>query len=599
MMDFKNVVSILPQQSGVYRFLDKNGVVIYVGKAKNLKKRVAQYFQSERIKDNKTVMMVRKIAAIEHTVVNSEADALLLENNLIKELQPRYNMMLKDDKTYPWICIKNEPFPRVFATRQRIKDGSKYFGPYTSGAFMHLLLDLITQLYYLRNCNISLNNESITSGKYKVCLKYHLKKCKGPCIGAQSEEAYGEQIKSIEAILNGRSRQVAAWIGENMDKAAREMRYEEALYFKKKLALLANYQSKSVIVHPSISNVDVFSIVHQEMESFVNYIRVVEGSVVQSYNMEMRLRIEESKEDQLLYAIQEMGRILGPHAAEIIVPFVPGPELAGSRFHVPQRGDKLRLLEMSLKNAEAFRMEKMKNIEQIDPDRSLNRLMQAAQHDLRMNVYPMHIECFDNSNIQGSDPVAACVVFKKGKPCKSEYRRFHIKTVIGPNDYASMKEVLQRRYARLLAEEAPLPQLVVVDGGKGQLGVAAKVLEDLGLSQKITLVALAERLEEIYFLGDPDPLFLDKNGSTLRLLMQMRDEAHRFGIAFHRNQRSKRLADSRLRHIPGIGPTRETKLLRRFKTIKGIMAASQEELAEEVGLSVAQLLKNQLGTPSL
>jgi len=599
MMDFKNVVSALPQQSGVYRFLDKNGVVIYVGKAKNLKKRVAQYFQSERIKDNKTVVMVRKIASMEHTVVNSEADALLLENNLIKELQPRYNMMLKDDKTYPWICIKNEPFPRVFVTRQRIKDGSKYFGPYTSGAVMHLLLDLITQLYYLRNCNISLNNESITSGKYKVCLKYHLKKCKGPCIGAQSEEAYEEQIKAIEAILSGRSRQVAAWIGESMGKAAKEMRYEEAQYFKKKLTLLANYQSKSVIVHPSITNVDVFSIVHQEMESFVNYIRVVEGSVVQSYNMEMKLRIEESKEDQLLYAIQEVGRILGPHAAEIIVPFIPGPEFMGSRFHVPQRGDKLRLLEMSLKNAEAFRMEKMKNMEQIDPDRSLNRLMLAAQHDLRMSVYPMHIECFDNSNIQGSDPVAACVVFKKGKPCKSEYRRFHIKTVIGPNDYASMKEVLQRRYARLLAEEAPLPQLIVVDGGKGQLGVAVKVLEDLGLSQKIALVALAERLEEIYFPGDPDPLFLDKNGSTLRLLMQMRDEAHRFGITFHRNQRCKRLADSRLRHISGIGPARETKLLRRFKTIKGIMAASEEELAKEVGLSIARLLKNQLVTTSL
>ena len=588
------MVAVLPSLSGVYRFLDKNGTVIYVGKAKNLKKRVAQYFRTDRNKDGKTVVMVRKIAAIEHTVVDSEADAFLLENNLIKELQPRYNILLKDDKTFPWICIKNEPFPRVFSTRQQMKDGSKYFGPYTSGSLMHLFLDLIRQMFPLRNCNLSLTPESITSGKYKVCLQYHLKRCKGPCTGAQTEEEYDEQLKAVEAILRGKSRQVADWTGEKMSKAAIELRYEDAQFYKKQLTLLEHHQSKSIIVHPSISNVDVFSIEQEEMESFVNYIRVVEGSVVQSYNMELKLGIEESNEDQLLYAIHEVGRLLGPHAPEIVVPFIPGPDLTGSRYHVPQRGDKLRLLEMSQNNAKAFRIEKLKRLEHVDPERSLNRLMQAVQRDLKMDVYPLHIECFDNSNIQGSDPVAACVVFKKGKPSKRDYRRFHIKTVTGPDDYASMQEVLLRRYSRLLKEDATLPQLIVVDGGKGQLGVAVKVLEVLGLAQKIAVAALAERLEDIYLPGDSDPLFLDKNSPTLRLLMQMRDEAHRFGLTFHRDRRSKRLTDSRLRHISGIGPEREAKLLRRFKSVKGIFSASQEELAKEVGLAVAKRLKETL-----
>jgi len=594
MTDLKNIVSVLPSQCGVYRFLDKSGKVIYVGKAKNLKRRVAQYFQSEKKQNGKTVVMVRKIASIEHTVVNSEADAFLLENNLIKELQPRYNILLKDDKTYPWICIKNEPFPRVFSTRQRVKDGSKYFGPYTSGTLVHTLLDLITQLFYLRDCKLSLTNETITLCRYKVCLKYYLKRCKAPCTGEQSEEEYLEQIQAVEAILSGKSRQVGGWIEEKMKRAATELRYEEAQLYKKQLTLLANYQSKSVIVHPSISNVDVFSMVQDEMESYVNYIRVVEGSVIQSYNMELKLGIEESKEDQLFYAIHQVRQLIGSLAPEVLVPFVPRRDLPGSRFHLPQRGDKLGLLEMSLKNAKAFQTEKLKQIEFIDPDRSLNRLMQAAQRDLRMTAYPLYIECFDNSNIQGTHPVAACVVFKKGKPSKSDYRKFHIKTVTGPDDYASMQEVLLRRYSRLLKENASLPQLIVVDGGKGQLGVAVKVLEELGLTQKISVVALAERLEELYFPGDPDPLFLDKNGPTLRLLMQMRDEAHRFGITFHRDRRSKHLTESILRTLPGIGPAREAKLLRRFKTIKGIMAASEEELAKEVGTAMAKVLKDRL-----
>jgi len=595
--DLKSVLAALPSQSGVYRFLDKNGTVIYVGKARNLKKRVAQYFQSEQNKDGKTLVMIRKIAAITHTVVASEADALLLENNLIKELQPRYNILLKDDKTFPWICIKNEPFARVFSTRLRIKDGSRYFGPYTSGALMHLFLDIIKQMFPLRNCNLPLHSESIISGKYKVCLQYHLKRCKGPCTGAQTECEYEEQLKAVEAILSGKSRMVSGWIEKKMERAAAELRFEEAQYYKKQLSLLEQYQSKSIIVHPSITDLDVFSIDQEDMMSFVNHIRVVEGSVVQSYNMELKLGIEESQEDQLLYAIHEIGRLLGPHAPEIIVPFIPGPDLQGSHFHVPLRGDKLRLLEMSQNNAKAFRMEKVKLMEHIDPDRSLNRLMQAVQRDLRMNVYPMHIECFDNSNIQGTDPVAACVVFKKGKPSKKDYRKFHIKTVTGPDDYASMQEVLHRRYSRLLNEDAPLPQLIVIDGGKGQLGIAVKVLEELGLTHKIALVALAERLEDLYFPGDPDPLFLDKNSPTLRLLMQMRDEAHRFGLTFHRSKRSKRLTDSLLHHIPGIGPIREAKLLRRFKTIKGIIAASEEELAKEVGMATVRLLKERLTAP--
>jgi len=574
--------------------MDKTGTVIYVGKAKNLKKRVSQYFRSEQNKDGKTRVMVARIAAIEHTVVDSEVDAFLLENNLIKKLQPRYNILLKDDKTFPWICIKNEPFPRVFSTRKRLKDGSKYYGPYTSGSLMHVFLDLIRQLFPLRNCTLSLTPQAIASQKYKVCLQYHLKKCKGPCTGLQSQEEYLEDIGAVGEILSGKSRQVATWINQKMQWAAAELRFEDARYYQKQLALLERYQSKSVIISPSVTNVDIFSLEQEDMESFVNYIRVVEGAVVQSYNMELRLGIEESKEDQLFYAIREIGRLLGPPAPEIVVPFVPGTDLPESRFHVPRRGDKLRLLEMSLNNVKAFKMEKLRRMEQIDPDRSLNRLMQAAQRDLRMNTYPIHIECFDNSNMQGCDPVAACVVFKKGKPSKKDYRRFHIKTVAGPDDYASMQEVLLRRYSRLLKEDAPLPQLIVVDGGKGQLGVAVKVLEDLGLTSKIALIALAERLEDIYLPGDSDPLFLDKNSPTLRLLMQMRDEAHRFGITFHRDRRSKRLTNSRLRHIPGIGPAREAKLLRRFKTIKGILTAPVEELAQEVGAVVAKQLKEQL-----
>ena len=591
MADLKSVLLSLPAQCGVYRFLDNNGEVIYVGKAKNLKKRVSQYFQSEQSKEGKTGVMVRKIASIEHTVVHTESDAFLLENNMIKEIQPRYNILLKDDKTYPWIVVKDEPFPRVFTTRKRLKDNSKYYGPYTSGTLIRLLFDLITQLFQLRTCNLSLNKETITSGKNRVCLKYHLMKCKAPCIGAQSEEEYQVQIKSVEAILSGKSREVAAWIKEMMKLAAAEMRFEEADRYKKQLSLLANYHSKSVIVHPSISNVDVFSMVRDEMVSFVNFLRVTEGSVVQSLNLELRLRIEESDEDQLLYAIREVERLCGSLAPVVVVPFLPRIGLFGVRFHVPQRGDKLRLLEMSLENAEAYRIEKAKRVEQTDPERSLNRLMSAAQRDLRMNVYPLHIECFDNSNIQGSYPVAACVVFKRGKPSKKDYRLFHIKTVKGPDDYTSMQEVMLRRYSRLISQDGPFPQLIVVDGGKGQLGVAVKVLEELGLAQKISVVALAERLEDIYFPGDNDPLFLDKNTPTLRLLMQMRDEAHRFSLTFHRNQRSKHFIESSLREIPGIGPTRESKLLRKFKSIKGIQSASVEEIAKEVGLSAALRIK--------
>ncbi|MDR2584741.1 MAG: excinuclease ABC subunit UvrC [Prevotellaceae bacterium] len=591
--DLKNAVAALPLQSGVYRFLDKSGTVIYVGKAKSLKKRVAQYFQSQRNKDGKTLVMVGKIAAIEHTVVDSEADAFLLENNLIKELRPKYNILLKDGKTYPWICIKNEPFSRVFSTRQRIKDGSKYFGPYTSGTLMYIFLDLITQLFRLRNCNLSLSNESITLSKNKVCLQYHLKKCKGPCIGAQSREEYQEQIDAVEDILSGKSRKVKRWIEEKMQKASDELRFEDAQNYKKQLILLEQYQSKSVIVSPSITNVDVFSIEQDDFESFVNYLRVVEGMVVQSYNMELKMGIMETKEDQLLFGIEQVRNHLGPLAPEIIVPFVPEQVISGCRFHVPQRGDKLHLLEMSTRNAKAFKMEKIKRIEQTDPDKSLNRLMQTIQKDLKLSVYPLYIECFDNSNIQGSNPVAVCVAYKKGKQSKRDYRKYHIKTVTGPDDYSSMEEVLRRRYSRLLSEEAPLPQLIVVDGGKGQLGIGVKVLEGLGLAQKIAIVALAERLENLYLPGDPDPLFLDKNGLTLRLLMQMRDEAHRFGIGFHRDLRSKRQIDSRLRQIPGIGPEREAKLLRRFKSVKAIFAASVEELAKVVGASAAQQIKQE------
>jgi excinuclease ABC, C subunit len=584
----KNTLASLPLSSGVYRFLDADGKVIYVGKAKSLRKRVAQYFHAKQENNGKTGIMVRKIAAIEHTVTADEADALLLENNLIKELQPRYNILLKDNKTYPWICIKNEPFARVLSTRQRLKDGSRYYGPYTSGALMHVILDLVRQLYPLRTCKLSLTPQAITAGKYRVCLQYHLGRCKGPCTGQQSAEEYAEQLAAIEKILSGKSRYVAEAIRQKMQTAAQALRFEEAQACKKQLELLTHYQSQSVVVHPSISNADVFSLVQEGSESFVNFLRVVEGSIIQSYNFEMKLGIEESLQDQLLYAITETSRRLEGLAAELIVPFLPGEAPAGSHFHVPQRGDKLRLLEMSRKNAQAFRLEKEKRTELIDPERSVQRVMQTAQQDLRMQHLPLHIECFDNSNIQGSDPVAACVVFKKGKPSKKDYRKFMIKTVVGPDDFASMHEVLSRRYSRLLAEQQPLPQLVVIDGGKGQLGMAVGALEALGLREQISVVGLGKRLEEIFFPGDPDPLFLDKNSPTLRLLMQLRDEAHRFGLRFHRDKRSKGQIHSRLRDIPGVGAQREAQLLRKFKSLNGILAASPRELAKEVGPKLAE-----------
>ena len=589
----KNTLASLPLSSGVYRFLDADGKVIYVGKAKSLRKRVAQYFHAKQENNGKTGIMVRKIAAIEHTVTADEADALLLENNLIKELQPRYNILLKDNKTYPWICIKNETFPRVLTVRQRVKDGSRYYGPYTSGTLMHTVLDLLRQLYPLRTCKLSLSPQAVTSGKYRVCLQFHLGRCLGPCVGRQSEDAYMEQIAGIDKILSGKSRYVADALRQKMQEAAQALRFEEAQACKKQLELLTHYQSQSVVVHPSISNADVFSLVQEGSESFVNFLRVVEGAIIQSYNFEMKLGIEESLQDQLLYAITETSRRLEGLAPELIVPFLPGEAPAGSYFHVPQRGDKLRLLEMSRKNAQAFRLEKEKRTELIDPERSVQRVMQTAQQDLRMQHLPLHIECFDNSNIQGSDPVAACVVFKKGKPSKKDYRKFMIKTVTGPDDFASMHEVLSRRYSRLLAEQQPLPQLVVIDGGKGQLGMAVGALEALGLREQISVVGIGKRLEEIFFPGDPDPLFLDKNSPTLRLLMQLRDEAHRFGLRFHRDKRSKGQIHSRLRDIPGVGAQREAQLLRRFKSLNGILAASPQELAKEVGPKLAEKILSQ------
>ncbi len=581
------LVSALPHLPGVYRFLNSEGTVIYVGKAKDLRKRVAQYFTARSNGSGKTRILVSKIADIRHTIVPSEADALLLENNLIKELQPRYNVLLKDDKTYPWICIKNEAFPRVFSTRRTVKDGSKYFGPYTSGVMMHVVLDLIRQLYPLRTCNLALLPEPIAKGKYKVCLEYHIGRCKGPCVGGQSEADYMENIAAITAIIKGQLSEVAELLRSNMQKVAAEYKFEEAQRFKDRLDMLKRYRSKSVIVNPAISDVDIFSVIPDGNEAFCNFLRVVQGAVVQSHTVELRLGIEEDKEALLSYFIAEMHERLGGLSKELIVPFAPDQELPGITYTVPQRGDKAKLLELSERNCRLYKLERLRQLEKTHPERHAERILSAVKKDLHLQQLPVHIECFDNSNLQGTNAVSACVVFRDAKPAKKDYRHFNVKTVTGADDYATMTEVVSRRYSRLLGEGAPLPQLVVIDGGKGQLNAALKVFQTLGIEGEIALVGLAERLEEIYFPGDPVPLFLDKNSETLRLLMQLRDEAHRFGITHHRNKRSAALIGTELTGIEGIGPKTADKLLSTFRSISRIKSATIEELEAVVGKKAA------------
>ena len=574
-------IKTLPNEPGVYQYFDKEDVIIYVGKAKNLKKRVASYFNKNH-ENGKTRVLVKKIVRIKHIVVNTETDALLLENNLIKKYKPRYNVLLKDDKSYPWLCIKKERFPRIFMTRRVIKDGSEYFGPYTSVRTVRVLLDLIKELYPLRTCNYDLSQQNINEGKYKVCLEYHLKNCKGACEALETESHYNNAIKEIRNIIKGNFKESLERFQKMMLNFAEKMEFEEAQKIKEKLDLLSNYQSKSTIINPSINNVDVFSIISDETHGYANFLKISNGSIIQSHTTEIKKKLDETDKELLELFIVEIRQRFESQSPEIYVPFKVdlGENL---KVTIPKLGDKKRIVELSERNAKYYRQEQFKQIKIVDPDRHVKRIMAQMKKDLRLSVEPRHIECFDNSNIQGTNPVAACVVFKDGKPSKKDYRHYNIKTVEGPDDFASMAEVVYRRYKRLLAEDQPLPQLIIVDGGKGQLSSALKSLDILGLRGKIAIIGIAKRLEEIYYPGDPIPLYLDKKSETLKITQYLRNEAHRFGITFHRNKRSKSAIQSELEQIPDVGKQTITTLLRKFKSAKRVKEASLESLKEVIG----------------
>ena len=580
----------LPDSPGVYQYYDKQDNILYVGKAKNLKKRVGSYFTKSH-ENAKTRILVQKIVSIKHIVVTTETDALLLENNLIKKYQPRYNIMLKDDKTYPWICIKKERFPRIFMTRRVIKDGSEYYGPYTNVRTVKVLLDLIRELYPLRTCKYDLSREKIAEKKYKVCLEYHLGNCSGPCEDFQNEDSYNDTIKAIRNIVKGNFKESLNKFHEIMKAFADKMEFEEAQKIKEKLDLLSNYQSKSTIVSPSINNVDVFSIISDESYGYVNFFKIANGSIIQSHTTEIKKKLDETDKRILEMAVVEIRQRFNSISKEVYVPFEIdlGDEI---KVTVPKLGDKKRIVELSERNAKYYRQEQFKQIKISDPDRHVKRIMTQMQKDLRLSEEPRHIECFDNSNIQGTNPVAACVVFKEGKPSKKEYRHYNIKTVEGPDDFASMEEVVFRRYKRLLSENLPLPQLIVIDGGKGQLSSALKSLDLLDLRGKIAIIGIAKRLEEIYYPGDPIPMYLDKRSETLKIVQFLRNEAHRFGITLHRNKRSKSAIQSELEQIPNIGKQTITTLLRKFKSAKRVKMATIEELKELLGDSRAKKIFN-------
>ncbi|MGL4582662.1 MAG: excinuclease ABC subunit UvrC [Flavobacterium sp.] len=581
-------IQTLPDQPGVYQYYDKDDKILYVGKAKNLKKRVSSYFN--KIHDNaKTNVLVKKIVTIKHIVVPTETDALLLENNLIKQLQPRYNVLLKDDKSYPWICIKKEPFPRVFTTRRMVKDGSEYFGPYTSIKTVHTLIDLIKELYPLRTCSLDLTTSNIRSGKYKVCLEYHIGNCGGPCEERESEVQYENKIRAIRDILKGNFKDSLKEFKDYMMELASNMEFEEAQKVKDKIDLLENYQSKSTIVSSKISNVDVFSIISDEGAAYVNFLQVSYGAIIRSHTMELKKKLDETDEELLELAITELRERFHLNSKEIITPFEVEVQ-EGIHVTVPKLGDKKKLLDLSERNAKYYRIDQLKQIKIVDPERHVNRIMTQMKKDLRMHVEPRHIECFDNSNIQGTNPVAACVVFKDGKPSKKDYRHFNVKTVEGPNDYDSMEEIVYRRYKRVLDEGLPLPDLIVIDGGKGQLGVALKCLDQLGIRGKVSIISLAERLEEIFYPGDSIPLYLDKRSETMKVIINLRDEAHRFGLTFHRNQRSKNAITSELDNITGVGEKTKTTLMNHFKSTKRIKEASQADLEKVIGKSKGKLV---------
>lgn len=591
--DYKEEIRRIPHKPGVYQYFDKDDVLIYVGKAKNLKNRVSSYFVNENQHNSKTKVLVRKIQRIAFTIVDTEIDAWLLENNLIKKHKPRYNVMLKDDKTYPWIVIKNEPFSRVFWTRNYIKDGSKYYGPYASLGMMHVVLDTIRELFPLRTCALNLSQENIAKGKFKTCLEYQIGNCKGPCEGLQSRENYDQNLSDIKDILNGKISVVTNRIKEQLQHAIEQLNFEEAHILKTKLDKLNNYQSKSTVVSSSITNIDVFSIASDDSYAFVNFLKVMNGVVIQTQTLEMKKRLDETDAELLAIAIPEIRNRYKSVSREVIVPFLL--EIEGLhdevKIHVPKAGDKRKLLDLSLKNVAYFKKERLLHYEKLNPEVRTERLLLQMQKDLRLNTLPRHIECFDNSNIQGSYPVSAIVVFKDGKPSKKDYRHFNVKTVEGPNDFATMEEAVFRRYKRVLDEGMPLPQLIVIDGGKGQLGAALKSLRLLGIEKKMTVIGIAERLEELFYPGDQYPLHLDKRSETLKVIQHLRDEAHRFGITFHRNQRSKKTFVSELDDIPGIGKVTVTKLLTAFKSVTRIKKLSDEELKQVLNTKQIQSLR--------
>ncbi|MGB1410831.1 MAG: excinuclease ABC subunit UvrC [Flavobacteriaceae bacterium] len=579
-------LATLPDAPGVYQFYDKQEKLLYIGKAKNLKKRVRSYFNKEH--DNaRTRIMVKKIEHIKHIVVDTETDALLLENNLIKKYQPRYNVLLKDDKTYPWICVKKEPFPRVFTTRKLIDDGSHYFGPYTQMRTVQTLLELIRGLYPLRTCNYDLSSEKIESRKYKVCLEYHIGNCLGACEGHQAFDEYQAQIDSIKQILKGNFKSSLQQFKKRMNEHAAALEFEAAQSIKEKIDILENYQAKSTVVSPKIVDTEVYSIRADEDFAYVNFLQIAYGSIIRSHTIELKKKLDESDKALLELAFVELRQRFNLRAKNIIASHkIKVPESLS--VTVPKQGDKMKLLELSLRNAKYFRLDRLKQAKIVDPDRHEKRIMAQMKKDLRLPVLPEHIECFDNSNFQGSNPVAACVVFKRGKPAKKEYRKFNIKTVTGPDDFASMEEVVHRRYRRLLDEDQPLPQLIVIDGGKGQLSSALKSLDRLGLRGKISIIGIAKRLEELYYPDDPIPLYLDKTSETLKVIQQLRNEAHRFGITFHRQKRSKEAIDSALGTIPGVGQKTVETLLTAFKSPARIKKASFEQISAVIGAHRAQ-----------
>ncbi len=587
----QNILKILPNKPGVYEHLDKNGKVLYVGKAKDLKKRVSSYF-TKNFDNARIYILAKKIDNIKTIITETESDALLLENNLIKKYQPRYNVNLKDDKSYPWICVKKERFPRIFPIRNPVQDDSQYFGPYASARVMKTVLQLIRQLYHIRTCKLSLTPDNIAQNKFRACLEYHIGNCLGPCESKQSEEDYNRDVESARELIKGNLNKVKKMLNLQMRSFAEKLEFEQAQKIKDKIALVKRYQAKSTVVNPNITNVDVFSVTTDAEYGYVNFLKVVDGAIIQSHTIELKKKLDESPEQLLEIAIPEIRNLFKSSSKEIYLSHHLILDLPNVKLHVPQQGDKKQLIELSLKNVRYFRMEKLKNIQIVDPDRHTKRIMQQMKQDLHLGEEPRHIECFDNSNIQGINPVAACVVFKDGKPRKKDYRHFNIKTVDGPNDFASMEEVVFRRYRRLLDIDEPLPQLIVIDGGKGQLNAALKALESLHIRGKIAILGIAKRLEELYFPGDKYPLCLDKRSETLKTIQYLRNEAHRFGLTHHRNRRSKSTLKSELENISGIGRTTVKDLLARFKFVKNIKEANKTQLAEVIGESRAKKIIN-------